>query len=77
MERDSNIKENAMEMIGHSNYWHYALSNGEFGKGFGEVLEAHEGTFNLFDIALDMFIYGLICGKRIERRRRRARSMTD
>lgn len=40
---------------------------------YSEVLEAHphEGTF---DICIDMFSLGIICGKRIDRQRRKERA---
>ena len=48
----------------------FICDNYEFRENFDQIIERNKGK-SQFDTALDAFVYGVICGKRMDRQRRK------
>lgn len=66
-----NETEKLYDLIGKQNVC-TITSDSEIAENFGIIVERNRQRGS-FDAAIDAFLYGVICGKRIERKRRKGR----
>lgn len=67
-------RNDTMKMLSRTNYWTFAAPHGDYNKGFEDIMQAHKYCTSLYNIAIDVFSYGMICGIKEQRSRaKRAR----
>lgn len=62
-------RNDTMKMLGRTSYWTFAAPHGDYNKGFEDIMQAHKYCTSLYDIAIDVFGYGMICGIKEQRKR--------
>lgn len=63
-------RNETMKLIGKSHYNKFVIPGGKYSSGFDDIAQAHKYdhyTKSPFDIGLDFFIYGMICGVKEQR----------
>lgn len=67
-------RNETMKLIGYSHYSTFAAPSTEYGGGFCDIMQAYKyDKIRLFDVGLDFFIYGMICGIKEQRKRGKAK----